>query len=347
MFGGINLFSYLCIVIKKNNVLTIKIKIMALVKIKKENPIKAYKGFEMDFTCKGFQYEVGKEYHTDGDVELCKNGFHACKNPIEVFSFYAITESRFAEVELWGDVSINDDGDTTGNICSSDIRIVREIDVREMTRIAMELYRDKHSDCKYSDVENDSMVVTETSPTIVSVGNNTNVSLCNSVGRIFSGGDHAKIVSNGDFNMVFSNGKYSNVVSSGTLSVMIANGGHTSVNVSGSGNKIYSTGHLCTINADGYGQYIYSNGSMARINVNADYSEVSSTGDNAVIASLSVGTKAKAKKGSWITLSDWKYDDELKEHRLSCVKTEYVDGEKIKEDTWYVIEDGEFKEVDY
>ena len=48
--------------------------------INKENAIFAYKGFDENFRCRYFQYEVGKEYHINGDVKMCVNGFHACKD---------------------------------------------------------------------------------------------------------------------------------------------------------------------------------------------------------------------------------------------------------------------------
>ena len=55
---------------------------------------------------------------------------------------------------------------------------------------------------------------------------------------------------------------------------------------------------------------------------------------------------AKAKIGSWITLAEWvKVNDDKTIWKPKCVKTEYVDGEKIKEDTFYKLIDGEFKEV--
>ena len=57
------------------------------------------------------------------------------------------------------------------------------------------------------------------------------------------------------------------------------------------------------------------------------------------------GSKVKAKKGSWITLSEWKYDEEKEASIPICVKTEQVDGERIKEDTYYRLENGEFTEV--
>ena len=57
------------------------------------------------------------------------------------------------------------------------------------------------------------------------------------------------------------------------------------------------------------------------------------------------GSKVKAKKGSWITLAEWEKSEEKDRWIPKCVKTEYVDGERIKEDTFYKIKNGEFKEV--
>lgn len=61
--------------------------------------MKAYKGFDKDLKCRGFQYEIGKDYETD-KADLCHSGFHACEFPMDVFSYYAPGESRFCEVDL-------------------------------------------------------------------------------------------------------------------------------------------------------------------------------------------------------------------------------------------------------
>ena len=62
--------------------------------------MKAYKGFNKDLKCRGFQYEVGQTYETD-EAELCKSGFHACEAPLEVFRHYAPGDgSRYCEVDL-------------------------------------------------------------------------------------------------------------------------------------------------------------------------------------------------------------------------------------------------------
>lgn len=61
--------------------------------------MKAYKGFNRELRCKGFQYEVGKEYE-EPEAELCKCGFHACENPLDVFCYYPPASSRYCEVEM-------------------------------------------------------------------------------------------------------------------------------------------------------------------------------------------------------------------------------------------------------
>ena len=66
--------------------------------------ITAYKGFDKNLKCRDFQYEVGKSYKHQGEIEPCKSGFHACEYPLSVFNYYAPADSRFAEVETSGKV---------------------------------------------------------------------------------------------------------------------------------------------------------------------------------------------------------------------------------------------------
>ena len=86
-------------------------------------------------------------------------------------------------------------------------------------------------------------------------------------------------------------------------------------------------------------------GDYAQIGSSGDYAQIESTGEYSVICCAGNNSMAKAKKGSWITLSEWKYSKEKKRNIPVCVKTEYVDGGRIKEDTWYRLVDGEFQEV--
>ena len=86
--------------------------------------IKAFKVFENDWTCRGFQYEVGKEYFQEGNIKLCENGFHACSNLADCFNYYPFNpNNKVAEVELYGSID-SDDGD---KICASNIKILSEL----------------------------------------------------------------------------------------------------------------------------------------------------------------------------------------------------------------------------
>ena len=64
--------------------------------------MKAYKGFNPDMTCRGFQYEEDKEYTHDGEVKCCEGGFHACEYPLDCFDYYAPADSVYHEVERAG-----------------------------------------------------------------------------------------------------------------------------------------------------------------------------------------------------------------------------------------------------
>lgn len=64
--------------------------------------MKGYKGFDKDLKCSDFQYEVGKDYTTEGKIEACKNGFHFCENPMDVLGYYPPSDSRYCIVESSG-----------------------------------------------------------------------------------------------------------------------------------------------------------------------------------------------------------------------------------------------------
>ena len=91
---------------------------------------------------------------------------------------------------------------------------------------------------------------------------------------------------------------------------------------------------------------IGSSGNYAKIGSSGDCAKINSTGVDSVICCAGHDCTVKAKIGSWITLAEWEYSEEKGRSVPRCVKTEYVDGEKIKADTWYRLRNGEFVEVD-
>ena len=237
----------------------------------KENVIKSYKGFDKDFKCKDFQYEVGKEYEIECEIKCCERGFHACESPMEVFDYYDMFNSRFAEVEQSGQIDKEDDNKST-KICSSRIKIKAELKLADIINIGIEWLKD----------------ITSSS----------------------------KVKADIDLN---DNGCYSA--------------------------KIGSSGYYAQIGSSGEYAKIGSSGDYAKIGSSGDYAKINSTGEYSVIMCAGKNSAAKAKAGSWITLSEWVYDEEKEIAIPKCVKTEYVDGTRIKADTWYKLIDGEFTEL--
>ena len=98
-------------------------------------------------------------------------------------------------------------------------------------------------------------------------------------------------------------------------------------------------------NSSGNNAQIGSSGYYAKIGSSGDDAQIDSTGEGCVIMCAGINSVAKASKGSWITLSEWSYSDKKQRYIPVCVKTEFVDGEKIKADTYYKLAGGVFKEI--
>ena len=99
-----------------------------------EKVITSYKGFNKDMTCRGFQYEEGKDYETER-AEACKTGFHACEYPLDCFGYYALASSEFHVVEQSGELSRNG-GDS--KVASTKIHIGAKISIAGMVKAAIE-----------------------------------------------------------------------------------------------------------------------------------------------------------------------------------------------------------------
>ena len=234
-----------------------------------EKVIKSYKAFDKNMQCRGFQYEVGKEYEMDGEIKCCERGFHACKSPMEVWDHYDMLNSRFAEVEQSGKI---EEEENSTKICSSHIKIKTELKLADIINIGVEWLKDI-----------------------------TSTSKVKADGVLNDNGDRRK--------------------------------------------QIGSSGNYAKIGSSGYSAQIGSSGNYAQIGSSGDYAKIDSTGEDSVIMCAGNSSIVKAKAGSWITLSEWEWNNEKNRYVPVCVKTEYVDGENIKADTWYQLKNGKFVEV--
>ena len=230
--------------------------------------ITSYKAFDKNMQCHDFQFEVGKEYEMDGEIECGKRGFHACKNPLELWDYYKMLKSRFAEVEQSGKI---DKDEKSTKVCSSHIKIKAELKLADIINIGIEWLKNVTSPSKYK-----------------------------KDGVLDDSGHYA---------------------------------------------QIGSSDHCAQIGSCGDYAQIGSSGDCAQISSSGDCAQIDSIGGDSVIMCAGNNSRVKATVGSWITLAEWVWNDEKKRNVPICVKTEYVDGERIKTDTWYKLENGAFVEV--
>ena len=155
------------------------------------NKIITYKGFDKDFKCRGFQYEVGNTYETDDDIACCNRGFHACESPMEVFDYYDMLTSRFAEVEQSGKI---DKEAASTKTCSSRIKIKAELKLADIINLGVEWLKEI------------------TSPSKIEANNTSNDGYSAKIG---SSGYYAQIGSSGDSAQIGSSGQDSVIMCAG------------------------------------------------------------------------------------------------------------------------------------
>ena len=299
--------------------------------------ITTYKGFDKDLKCRGFQYEIGKEYELPKgeSVSVCSKGFHACKSPLEVLDYYFMDGHanllRFCEVEQSGEFS--KEAEST-KVASSKIKIKKEITFADLIELGVEWLKEKTSNDRGGD-----------SAIIASSDNCTQIASSGYSARIASSGYSAQIGSSGDYAKIGSSGDCAKIGSSGDFAQIGSSGDYAQIGSSGDNARIASSGYSAQIGSSGDNARIGSSGDTAKIGSSGDFAQINSTGEDSVIMCAGRDSAVKAKKGSWITLAEWYIDEETEKMKPKCVKAEYVDGERIKEDTWYKLVDGEFVET--
>ena len=284
----------------------------------------------------------------DGKIKMCNRGFHACESPFDVFDYYTMIDSRFCEVEQDGNISKEDRGT---KICSSKIKIKAELKLAGMINLGVEWLKEITSPEKIK-----TSIKDNSSGNYAKIGSSGDEAQIGSSGygaqigssgygaQIGSSGDDAKIGSSGDEAQIGSSGNDAKIGSSGDDAKIGSSGNDAKIGSSGNDAKISSSGNNAQIGSSGDGAQIGSSSDGAKISSSGYGAKTDSTGEDCVIMCAGINSVAKASKGSWITLSEWSYSEGKQRYIPICVKTEFVDGEKIKADTYYSLKGGVFVE---
>ena len=273
------------------------------------NTIKAYKGFNKDMSCRGFKYEVGKEYEHNGEVEACASGFHACENPLDVLGYYPPSDDsgnlrRYCEVEQSGrlDQSEND------KICSSRLHIIAEIGLDGLIKAGVKFILDK---VNWKDKKE----------------SNT--------------GDQSAATNTGDRSAATNTGNCSAATNTGDRSAATNTGNRSAATNTGNQSAATNTGNRSAATNTGDYSAATNTGDQSAATNTGDQSAAQVKGKESIAIVTGRNGKAKGALGCWLVLterdSDW---------HILAVKATNVDGENIKADTWYKLVDGKFVECD-
>jgi hypothetical protein len=313
--------------------------------------MKGYKAFDKGLICNPtrnnpFQYAENTVFEQDDDAVICSRGFHFCKNPLDVLDYYPLVNekgemSEFAEVEALDECKTDDNK----KYCTKKLKIGAKISFPALVQASVEFDYESKGKEKEHDKDDEKITSKKNSAKIGSSGDYAKIGSSGNYAKIGSSGDSAQIGSSGNYAQIGSSGNYAQIGSSGYYAQIGSSGDYAQIGSSGDSAQIGSSGYYAKIGSSGYYAKIGSSGNYAKIGSSGDSARIDSTGLDSVICCAGHNSIVKAKKGSWITLAEWEYSDEKKRCVPKCVKTEFVDGEHIKEDTFYCLKNGKFKEV--
>ena len=295
--------------------------------------MKGYKAFRKGMICAPDKQHV-KQYaentvFEEDSAEVCKKGMHFCKDPLAVLDYYPLVDkngemSEFAEVEALDECS-TDDGQ---KYCTKKLKVGAKLSFPALVQASVDFEFEKSTKTNTKMEDDDEKISSKSNwARIGSSGNSARIGSSGNWAQIGSSGDSARIGSSGNWAQIGSSGYGAQIGSSGDSARIGSSGDSAQIGSSGNSARIGSSGNWARIGSSGYG---------AQIAIYGKHSVICCAGNNSIV---------KAKIGSWITLSEWKFSDEENAYIPICVKTEYVDGEKIKADVFYKLVNGKFEEV--
>ena len=270
--------------------------------------MKLYKGFDKNLKCRGFQYEIGKEYEEDS-AELCSSGFHACENPLDVFGYYPPADSRYCEVEL-EDVSEEVSGDSKR--CGKRIKIGAEIGIKGIVDAFVKFTLER-ADWSAKRATNTGNWSAATNTGDRSAATNT--------------GYRSAATNTGDRSAATNTGDRSAATNTGNRSAATNTGDRSAATNTGNWSAATNTGDRSAATNTGY------------------RSAATVKGEDSVAIATGIEGKAKGALGCYIVLAEWEQDENYDWH-IKTVKAHKVDGKTVKPNVFYTLKNGKFTEAE-
>jgi hypothetical protein len=291
---------------------------------------KGYKAYKKGLVCRGKHYKTG-EVFTEDKAEVCNSGMHYCENPLDCLEHYTLLDDNNELIEMTEIEDLDSENrktDDNKKYCTKKLKIKSKLSLEQLIEKSFE------SICKKLKIKNSkycSQQVTEDDFSYLSSSTSyTQMVSVASYSQLAAAGDYTILANTGNYTQVSTSGDYSQLCNTGYSSRLINAGNYSQIANTGNCSQIASTGIGSKINSGGYNSRIVSS---------ANYSYAAGIGKKNIVVNVGIGSLAKASRGSWIVLAEFNQFNEV-----TCVKTTKVDGVEIKENTYYRLVNGEFKE---
>ena len=309
--------------------------------------MKAYKGFNADMTCRGFQYKEGETYHED-IADLCHKGFHACERPLDVLAYYSPNSSVYHEVEL-DDVSEQREEDS--KVCAKFIKIGAKVDIATLVEATVDYTVSKCDPVKSQHAKKDRGAASATGwrGAASATGDNGAASATGRRGAASATGWRGAASATGDNGAASATGAGSVASATGCRGAASATGSQGAASATGDWSVASATGRRGAASATGRRGIVSATGDWSVASATGCYSVASATGcysvasaDNPTAIAVAWGPfgRVKGVLGAHIVCAEWRNG------KLVDAKMAVVDGDKIKADTYYMLKNGEFAEVE-
>ena len=319
--------------------------------------MKACKGFDKNLRCRGFQYEVGGEY-TEETAELCNRGPHACENPLDTLRYYRPGDSRYCEVE------IEDNGQRSSydsKVCGKHIKIGAEIGLKGVINAGVRFVFDKCESATEGNAsglsgnaaasgESGNAAASGMSGNAAASGESGNAAASGMSGNAAASGESGNAAASGWRGNAAASGESGNAAASGWRGNAAASGWRGNAAASGwrgnaaasgeSGNAAAS-GMSGNAAASGESGNAAASGWRGTAAVTGRYGKASAIGNQCVAVAWGQDSLARGSVGNWLLVSE--RDDD---GNIIDAKIVRVDGEAVKENTWYTLQNGEISEVE-
>jgi DNA-binding transcriptional ArsR family regulator len=300
---------------------------MAAKKPKLEATITAYKGFDKNLQCRGYQFEVGKTYEHTGPVVACESGFHACENPMDVWSYYDIGNgNRFAKVSVSGEISRHKDD---SKIAAGRLTVTAEIGIPDLVRDAVAWLLAATKDKGKS-------------------GDSSQLAASGDYSQLAASGDYSQLAASGDYSQLAASGHYSKLAASGYSSQLAASGHYSQLAASGDSSQLAASGHYSKLAASGYSSQLAASGDYSQLAASGHYSKLAASGHYSQLAA-SGDSSQLAASGYSSQLAASGHHSAIASSAPGCTASAgdggaiclaYMDGKRPRFAVGYVGEDG-------